>query len=108
MSYTSDNTAVGMIGDAKVQLIKHPDQTWDDFMESVSAPPASDPWIGIRTRRDELLAASDVAVVADKWAAMSSDAQAAWTAYRQALRDLPQNQTDPENITWPTSPDCLE
>jgi hypothetical protein len=32
-----------------------------------------------------------------------TDAQKAeWAAYRQALRDLPQTQTDPFNIVWPT------
>jgi len=28
------------------------------------------------------------------------------TAYRQALRDLPSNTTDPFNVTWPINPDC--
>ena len=27
-----------------------------------------------------------------------------WKTYRQDLRDIPQKQTDPTNITWPTKP----
>jgi hypothetical protein len=27
-----------------------------------------------------------------------------WKTYRQSLRDLPQNQTDPFNIIWPNKP----
>ena len=27
-----------------------------------------------------------------------------WATYRQALRDLPANTTDPRNPTWPTKP----
>jgi len=30
--------------------------------------------------------------------------QAAWATYRQALRDLPANITDPANPTWPVKP----
>ena len=28
----------------------------------------------------------------------------AWKTYRQALRDLPANTSDPSNPTWPTKP----
>ena len=28
----------------------------------------------------------------------------AWRDYRQQLRQIPQTQTDPYNITWPTEP----
>ena len=28
----------------------------------------------------------------------------AWKTYRQALRDLPSNTSDPANPTWPTKP----
>jgi len=30
--------------------------------------------------------------------------QAAWATYRQALRDLPENTTDPRNPVWPSQP----
>lgn len=30
--------------------------------------------------------------------------QSAWATYRQALRDIPQNFTNPEDVIWPTPP----
>lgn len=55
-------------------------------------------WEFIRADRNSKLAATD-------WRA-SSDLTLSdeWKAYRQALRDLPSTQSDPDNITWPTEP----
>ena len=36
---------------------------------------------------------------------MSPEAKQAWLDYRQALRDLPANTTDPENPVWPIAPE---
>lgn len=56
-------------------------------------------WRVLRTHRDALLARSDWTVLAD-----TPTNTAAWKAYRQALRDLPANTTDPANPVWPTPP----
>jgi hypothetical protein len=57
-----------------------------------------------RVTRDDLLK-SDVDVInAVRWNAMSAEDQAAWTTYRQALRDVPQQEGFPFTITWPTKP----
>lgn len=53
----------------------------------------------VRIRRDRLLLASDWTQVAD-----APVDQAAWATYRQALRDIPQQDGFPTNITWPTKP----
>lgn len=58
----------------------------------------------LRQRRDSILRESDISVMPDRWAAMSTETQTAWATYRQALRDLPANTTDPLNPTWPTRP----
>ena len=52
-----------------------------------------------RQQRNALLASSDWTQVAD-----APVDQAAWAAYRQALRDLPANTTDTFNVKWPKSP----
>jgi len=60
---------------------------------------ADEPWRLLRGRRDGLLFGS-------VWT-QSADApvdKAAWATYRQALRDLLANTTDPENAAWPTPP----
>jgi hypothetical protein len=54
----------------------------------------------IRSQRNDLLAASDWTQAADA----PVDAKV-WAAYRQALRDLPANITDPTaEIKWPEPP----
>jgi hypothetical protein len=55
----------------------------------------------VRVKRDALLRESDILVFPDRWATYTSQRQAEISAYRQALRDLPENITDPFNVTWP-------
>jgi hypothetical protein len=56
-------------------------------------------WDTIRAERDAKLAASDWTQIAD---APVDDL--VWATYRQGLRDVPNTQTDPFNIVWPTAP----
>jgi len=56
-------------------------------------------WHNLRLQRDQLLAACDWTQVADAPVNAS-----AWSVYRQNLRDLPANTTDPTNPVWPTPP----
>lgn len=58
----------------------------------------------VRMLRDNLLAASDIAVLPDRWASYSKSQRQAWTDYRVALRDMPSSISDPFNIVWPTVP----
>ena len=53
-----------------------------------------------RKSRDMLLQQSDWTQSRD--VTLSNDN--AWKTYRQALRDLPANTSDPRNPTWPTKP----
>jgi hypothetical protein len=53
----------------------------------------------LRDERNRRLAASDWTQVPD-----APVDQAAWAAYRQQLRDLPDNTEDPRNPVWPTPP----
>lgn len=88
--------------------------TFRDFGEGITAPSQSDldtkateidatyPFEVLRTKRNELLVETDYLGNSD--VTMST----AWKTYRQALRDLPANQTPTDmqlsNITWPTKP----
>lgn len=56
-------------------------------------------WDALRTERNRRLAACDWTQVAD-----APVDQAAWAAYRQALREMPGNTVDPNNPVWPTPP----
>lgn len=56
-------------------------------------------WDILRSERNRLLSVSDWTQVAD-----APVAKAEWAAYRQELRDLPANTTDPLNPVWPVPP----
>jgi hypothetical protein len=69
--------------------------------EITDAEPAPIPLADqVRAERDRLLAASDWTQVAD-----APIDQAAWAEYRQALRDVPEQEGFPENVVWPTKPE---
>lgn len=55
----------------------------------------------VRAKRDNLLKQSDILVLPDRWATYTPERQVEIATYRQALRDLPENITDPFNVTWP-------
>lgn len=55
-------------------------------------------FVGIRTKRNQLLAETDYLALSD--VTLSTE----MAEYRQALRDLPANTTDPANPVWPTKP----
>ena len=55
-------------------------------------------WSDLRTKRTQLLTETDYLALTD--ATLSADMR----TYRQALRDLPANTSDPANPTWPTKP----
>jgi hypothetical protein len=63
-------------------------------------------WASIRTRRNQLLAATDYTQVPDTPLADGQRAEVA--TYRQALRDIPESGPDPFTIAWPEKPEFLK
>jgi len=61
-----------------------------------------DNWLPIREKRDARLAQCDWTQLLD--AALTLEQRAAWSEYRQALRDLPQAFENPEDVIFPTTP----
>ena len=55
-------------------------------------------WSGLRSKRTQLLSDTDYLALSD--ATLGEDMR----TYRQALRDLPANTSDPANPTWPVKP----
>jgi hypothetical protein len=53
----------------------------------------------LREERNRLLAGTDHWVLSD-----TADATSAQTTYRQALRDITNNATSLDDVTWPTKP----
>ena len=56
-------------------------------------------WSAVRAERNAKLAACDWTQLSD---APVDDLQ--WAVYRQALRDVPNSQSDPFSIVWPEPP----
>ena len=91
--------------------------TWESltFTEGHEKPPKEEferryqelldgiPMQKLRETRNVLLDQSDKYSSVD-YPHKTDDIRQAWLEYRQALRDLPANTTDVENITWPTRP----
>lgn len=73
---------------------------WDNTkMCWVDARDVETAWRDLRRERDLRLSSSDWTQAAD-----APVDQAAWAAYRQALRDLPANTVDPRYPIWPNPP----
>jgi hypothetical protein len=58
----------------------------------------------MRNERSKRLAETVDTVNAIRWAAMSEEQQTAWTNYRNALLDVPEQSGFPFEINWPTTP----
>ena len=60
----------------------------------------------VRSKRDNILTTVVDPLVSNplRWATLSSDKQAKWATYRQALLDVPSQAGFPTTITWPTKP----
>lgn len=59
----------------------------------------------VRARRDSLLAASDWTDTLSAKLRLGDDAYNLWQEYRQALRDVPQQQGFPSSVLWPVQPE---
>jgi hypothetical protein len=75
-----------------------PELSAEDLAEFNRRVAAEVPMANLRRKRDLLLAKTDW------WASSDRTITTEEIAYRQALRDLPANTTDPTNPTWPTKP----
>ena len=75
-------------------------QTGETTIEEYDAPdyPEEPKWEALRLERDSLLSQTDTYALSDR--TLSDEMR----TYRQQLRDLPANTSDPTNPTWPTKP----
>jgi hypothetical protein len=89
------------------------DIVWDD--ETTSRPTRelveaklqelidAQPWKELREERNRRIAQTDYLATID-YPHPTPEIKQAWIDYRQTLRDLPANTTDPENPVWPVAP----
>ena len=67
-------------------------------------------WFQFRELRDELLLASDLWYLKDRWDALNSTQKGELNSYRDTLRTLPQIHADDElaNTAWDSIPELPE
>jgi hypothetical protein len=75
----------------------------DKWLEFVKGEAVNTLAAEIRTRRDSLLDRTDKTQIPD--APLSDDSRAAFRAYRQALRDIPEQPGFPFEVEWPAEPE---
>lgn len=91
------------VPDGYISTNGEPQIGWLSSNGELTAPPAaSKTWDEVRLAREGLLTQSDWTQMAD--APLTSDQKQAWANYRQDLRDLPQDYSDPDSVVWPTKP----
>lgn len=119
-AFVVDNAATAVNGEVCFQKPKHfpvnkENKTVSFDQSAFDADKNAKNMKWLRVERKERLEATDKSVLPDRWVAMDDDAKAAWSTYRQKLRDLPANpdtiawansdSTDLDDIAWPPSPD---
>ena len=75
----------------------------DDFIAETQQDINDESFINLRAERNTLLAASDWTQASDS--PLSDGKKIEWASYRQILRDLPANTSDPSNASYPDKPE---
>lgn len=78
----------------------------DNVVSPLAIPMASVEWAAVRARRDQLLRNTDFTQLLDYPVTDVHRAEVA--TYRKALRDIPDQGSDPDAVVWPPKPDFLK
>jgi hypothetical protein len=83
-----------------IEFYQHdnPQPTAEELQAEIARLEAAQPMVELRQQRNLLIAETDYLALSD--ATLTDE----MSTYRQALRDLPANTTDPANPVWPTKP----
>lgn len=72
----------------------------------IPAPTAEEVAAQVRAQRDAMIAETDYLMMSDY--PISDEDKALVETYRQALRDIPEQEGFPSNVQWPVAPQCLK
>ena len=93
-------TSIGIYSQAETTF-NNELQRLKDLDDAITSDPSFQ-WGQLRKQRNSLLFMSDYTQLND--AVLTDSKKTEWINYRQQLRDLPSNTSDPANPTWPTEP----
>lgn len=107
-SFTAEELAdAGWVAVSNPPTATYPNKLdWDGTDWVVRPPNAIEiaaRWADIRNIRNERLKQTDIYLLRAYEQGLTPDQ--VWVTYRQALRDIPQNNADPFFITWPSLPE---
>jgi|TARA_R100000084_G_C4633149_1_gene139520 hypothetical protein len=74
--------------------------TLEEINSKIQELNVQEPWNYLRRERNQLLKQTDWSQGSD----VPDEIKSAYQGYRQTLRDLPANTSDPSNPTWPNPP----
>lgn len=72
----------------------------------IPAPTTEEVAAQVRSQRDALIAQTDYLMMSDY--PISEEDKTELEDYRQALRDIPEQEGFPSNVQWPVAPQCLK
>ena len=93
-------TLIAGIQSTQTTLVNGVVTPWPD--DQISASDLAEHMETLRSDRDKMLSSSDWTQTLDS--PFTDAKRQEWAVYRQALRDLPANTSDPSNPSWPTEP----
>ena len=98
---TAEDYAALLAGQSATKCIA-PDSDGRPILADRPAPTQEQLAAAVRATRDAKLTACDWTQLAD--APLSAEVKAAWSTYRQALRDITAQAGFPQDVTWPSEP----
>ena len=77
--------------------------TEEEYNEAIAEFEVFDGWIKVRKERNQLLKDSDYIMFPD--ITITTEKKEEWEAYRQSLRDIPQDYDSPDEVVYPDKPE---
>lgn len=91
-----------MTPEGSVPFTQEEEVEWDIRETAARILTVDRQWFDVRTERNARIARCDWTQLIDT--PLTDIQRLAWAVYRQALRDLPSNTSDPFNVIWPEEP----
>lgn len=95
-----------LAADWRVNLQAQISGYYDDWLQKAKDAEYNAEASKVRAYRDGLLTECDTLYCnAENWALMDKATRTAWQTYKQALRDVPEQQDFPYSVAWPVRPE---
>lgn len=104
LRYRQDVKYLDVVSSQKISNMYELYQKLLQFQAQATQMQVQRAWRDMRIERNRRLRETDWTQLEDAKASLTPEVAGIWLIYRQYLRDLPANTTDPFNPSWPTMP----